>query len=285
MLSKLLLTALLIASTFVTLAAQSRGPARGTLVLTGGEFGEGVAQRFVALAGGPETEVVYIPSASSGLKFPSGFIYEPPDADIPAANTKEFELELAKLLGVKRVIVLHTKSRQTADSEAFVAPLKRAKAVWLGPGNAGRYVNFFAGTRTEHEIKAVLERGGVVGGNSAGAIIPGSFIVRGRPDKPVLMAKGRERGFGFLRNVVVNPHLTEAKRENELVNVLDAHPELLGIGIDEKAAIVVQGDQFEVIGEGRVAIYDDKKYDRNWYYWLAPGDKFDLRSRTKISKQ
>jgi cyanophycinase len=119
----------------------------------------------------------------------------------------------------------------------------------------------------------------VVGGSSAGAIIQGSYTVRGRPDKPLLMAKGHERGFGFLKNVTINPHLTEQKRETELVNVIDAYPQLLGIGLDEKAALVVSGDRFEVIGEGRIAIYDNQKHGGSWWYWLKPGDKFDLRTR------
>ena len=55
----------------------------------------------------------------------------------------------------------------------------------------------------------------------------------------------------FLKNVAINPHLTEAKRDAELVNVLDIYPHLLGIGLDEKAALVVTGDRFEVIGEGK----------------------------------
>src|SRR5918994_5120559 len=96
------------------------------------------------------------------------------------------------------------------------------------------------------------------------------------------MAKGSERGFAFLKNVAVNPHLSEAMRQNELVTILDAHPKLLGIGIDEKAWIQVKGDRFEVFGKGRVAIYDNKKYDRNWYYWLSPGDQFDLRTRKAL---
>jgi cyanophycinase len=94
------------------------------------------------------------------------------------------------------------------------------------------------------------------------------------------MAKGHERGFAFLKNVAVNPHLTEAKRDAERVNVVDAHPELLGIGIDEKAALLVNGDRFEVIGEGRVAIYDNKKHGSTWYYWLIPGTVFNLRTRS-----
>jgi cyanophycinase len=187
------------------------------------------------------------------------------------------------MFGVKRIRVLHTRSRETANTEAFVVPLRKANGVWLGPGNAGRLANAYLDTLTYREIQAVLDRGGVVGGNSAGSIIQGSFIVRGRPDKPLLMAHGHERGFGFIKNVAIDPHLSEAKREAELVNVVDVHPELLGIGIDEKAAIVVQADRFEVIGDGRVAIYDNQKHGDAWYYWLTPGDEFDLRSRTRRS--
>jgi cyanophycinase len=264
-------------------AQTSRGLAKGALVLTGGDFGKGVLERFVALAGGPEASVVYIPTASSGLKLPSGFIYLPPNDDTPAANTRDFEQELARMFGVRKVTVLHTRSRQTADTESFVAPLKQARGVWLGPGNAGRLATTYLDTFVQRELNAVLARGGVIGGNSAGAIIQGSYIVRGRSDKPLLMAKGHERGFGWLQNVAVNPHLTEAKREAELVNVLDVYPHLLGIGLDEKAAVVVQGDRCEVIGEGRIAIYDNQKHNDNWYYWLTPGALFDLRTRSVLA--
>jgi cyanophycinase len=264
----------------VLTAQTSGGPKRGALVLTGGEFGQGVLERFVALAGGPDNNFVYIPTAASSLRLPSGFIYEPADGDVPAANTREFEQELARMFGVRRITVLHTRDRKTADSADFVAPLRAASGVWLSSGNAGRLAAAYLDTRTQRALEALLARGGVVGGNSAGAIILGSYTVRGRPDKPLLMAKGHERGFGFLRRVAVNPHLTEAKRDAELVNVLDAHPELLGIGIDEQAALVVTGDRFEVIGTGRVAIYDNKKHGGTWYYWLKPGDTFDLRTRT-----
>ena len=267
-----------------TLFAQvASGPARGNLVITGGgDLSKNMIDRFVALAGGPDANFVYVPTAASSLRLPSGFIYDPPDSDTPAANTQAFADELAKMFGVKHVTVLHSRNRKTANSEAFVAPLRKANGVWLSSGNSGRLADAYLDTLTQKEISAVLERGGVVGGNSAGAIIQGSYTVRGRPDKPLLMAKGHERGFGFLRNVAINPHLTEAKREAELVNVLDTYPKLLGIGIDEKAALIVAGDRFEVIGAGRVAIYDNKKHGGNWYFWLKPGDRFDLRTRTVI---
>jgi cyanophycinase len=263
---------------------------RGTLIISGAagtsreSFGTGVLERFVALAGGPDSTFVYIPTASSGIKLDSGFIYTPPDSDTPAANTSDFELELAKIFGVKKITILHTRSRRTADSETFVAQLRQARGVWISGGNSGRLANTYIGTLTLKEIKRVMERGGVVGGNSAGAIIQGSFIVRGRPDKPVLMAKGHDRGFGFLKNTVINPHLITNKREDELVNVVDAHPELLGIGIDEKTAILVQGNQFQVLGDSKVAIYDNRKHENKWYYWLTPGTVFDLQRRAVVNK-
>jgi len=274
------------------LALRAEGVGRkGALILSGGggtsreSFGKGVLEQFVALAGGPGANFVFIPTASSGLKLDSGLIYEPPDTDEPAANTEEFERALAEMYGVGRITILHTRSRATANSESFVAALRRADGVWLSGGNAGRLAGAYLGTRTQKEIKAVFERGGVVGGNSAGAIIMGSFVVRGIPGKPVLMAKGHERGFGFLKRVAINPHLITAKREDELVNVVDAHPELLGIGIDERAAILVQGSEFRVLGDSKVAIYDDRRHENRWYYWLTPGTVFDLRTRAVLTQK
>lgn len=277
----------LFSSNHLALPAYGCGP-RGNLIISGAagtsraSFGTGVLERFVSLAGGPGANFIYIPTASSGIKLDDGFIYTPPDTDSPADNTREFEQELARMFGVKRITILHTRSRKTADSESFVATLRRANGVWISGGNSGRLADAYLGTRTQREISAVFERGGVVGGNSAGAIIQGSFIVRGRPDKPVLMARGHERGFAFLKKVVINPHLIAAKREDELVNVVDAHPELLGIGIDERAAIIIHDGQFQVLGDSKVAIYDDRKHENRWYYWLGTGAVFDLCTRSVV---
>jgi cyanophycinase len=264
---------------------------KGALIVSGAaglsreSFGTGVLERFVSLAGGPNSNFVYIPTASSGIKLDNGFIYTPPDDDTPAENTKAFETELAKMFGVAHITVLHTRNRQTANNETFLAVLRKANGVWISGGNSGRLVDAYLGTRAEKELKAVFERGGVVGGNSAGAIIQGSFIVRGRPDKPVLMASGHTRGFGWLKNIAINPHLITAQRETELINVVDAHPELLGVGIDEKTAMVVQGNQFEVLGDSKIAIYDNQKHDNHWYYWITPGTVFDLNTRAVVKRR
>ena len=74
-------------------------------------------------------------------------------------------------------------------------------------------------------------------------------------------------------------HILPRCRSNDLAAVIAAHPDLLGIGIDESTAIVVHGDKFEIIGKSKVGIYDDKEHDGKKYYFLSSGQKFDLKKR------
>jgi len=263
-------------------AQRSSGPAKGTLILDGGGTTAIVRDRFVSLAGGEKARVVVIPTGVSALRFGEKNTNLDPDWSRDRPEWLAYEAYLKQWLGTENVTVIHTRDRKVADSEDFVRPLRTATGVFLSAGNAGRHAEAYLDTRTQKELEALLARGGVIFGSSAGAIIQGSYTVRGRPDKPLLMAAGHERGFGFLRNVAINPHLTQAKRENELINVVDAHPEILGIGIDEDAALVVRGSRFEVIGAGRVAIYDNQRREGSWYYWLKPGDQFNLETWTRI---
>jgi cyanophycinase len=98
------------------------------------------------------------------------------------------------------------------------------------------------------------------------------------------MAKGHEEGFGYLKNVAIDQHLLSRDREADLLPVIEAHPELLGIGLDELAAIVVRGDEFEVIGQSKVAIYDGEDHGCKRYYFLSVGDRFNLKTRTPLGE-
>ena len=125
-----------------------------------------------------------------------------------------------------------------------------------------------------------MDRGGVIAGTSAGATIIGSYLVRGaREGNQIMMAKGYEEGFGLLRSVAIDQHLIKRNRVKDLVQVMDAHPELLGVGIDESTAIEVTGDRFKVLGESKVAIYEHGKP----YYFLERGARFHLAQRKPIT--
>jgi len=260
------------ASTTVSSTPQAIQPVAGHLLIVGGgQLGPEITQRFVALAGGPDALIVVIPTA---------------DEREPAANA--IEQSFLYRAGARSLTLLHTRDRVIADAESFVAPLQKARGVWIVGGRQWRLVDAYLNTRTQKELLALLDRGGVIGGTSAGATIQGSYLVRGaREGNTIMMAKGYEEGFGFLRSVAVDQHLIRRKREDDLLTVIDSHPELLGIGIDESTAIVVQGDRFDVIGESKVAIYDHdfgKGLDGKRYYFLSPGVTFDLKTRKVVPR-
>ena len=249
-------------------ALSSSGPDQGALVIVGGgAVGPEIVARFIALAGGPESEFVVIPTASMTEQ----------------VDTKRAGDRFARMFGVKNVTVLHTRDRAEADTEEFVAPLKKAKGVWYDGGRQWRLVDSYLNTRTQRELEAVLARGGVIGGSSAGATIQGSYLVRGaREGNQIMMAKGYEQGFGHLKGVAIDQHIIPRHREQDLVAVIEAHPELLGLGIDEGTAVVVQGNHFEVIGKSVVGIYDGADHDGKRYYFLNKGEQFDLKERRRL---
>ncbi|MDZ4797597.1 MAG: cyanophycinase [Bryobacteraceae bacterium] len=262
---------LLLAATLAVpfLMPAASGPAKGALIVVGGgEVGTEIAQRFIELAGGSDAPIVVIPTAAETDSIPN---------PVPAFLRKA---------GATNITVLHTRDPKLADTAEFVAPLRNAKAVWFNGGRQWRLVDAYMGTRTEREIRNVLERGGVIAGSSAGATIQGSYLVRGaREGNSQMMAPGYEKGFGYLQGVAVDQHLITRKREKDMLQVIDKHPELLGIGLDEGTAIVVHGDVAEVIGVSRMAVYDPKykpQTDGPRYYWLQSGDRFNLRTRTRV---
>jgi cyanophycinase len=67
-----------------------------------------------------------------------------------------------------------------------------------------------------------------------------------------------------------------------MAEVIAAYPALLGVGLYESTAIIVQGDKFEVIGDGKVAITDGKERDGKKYYLLSAGERYDLKTRAKL---
>src|ERR1039458_132362 len=252
-------------------AAASHGPKRGYLLITGGMTRRADYERFITMAGGANARIVVIPTA---------MIVSPPSA----ADLEKFCTNPATFGGT-HCNVLHTTDRAVADSEAFVDPLKSATGVWLQGGRQWRLADAGLCTRTVREMFSLLNRGGVVGGASAGASIQASYLVRGQSspdDNKVMMAKGHETGFGFFTNVAIDQHVDARERENDLAVVIKTHPELLGIGLDQGTSITVHADTVTVNGLGRVAVWDGKDHDGKGYRQLHAGDTLDTVTRVAV---
>jgi len=253
------------------------GPAHGALVIQGGgsDVGTGIFETFINKAGGLGAKIVVVPTAG-GNKNPDGSWKEYKEDEVLAPWKER---------GASNVHMLHTHDPKVADSEEFAKVLRDAKAVWFVGGRQWNIVDSYANTLTLREFQKVLERGGVIGGSSAGATIQGDYLVRGAvAGSEIVMAPEPEHqhGFAFLRKVAIDQHINTRNRWDDLIPVIKKYPNLLGIGLSEGTAIVVTGDRFQVIGKWKVAIHDNTHLYQPWekpYYVLSPGDVYNMKTR------
>lgn len=255
------------------------GPSSGTLVIMGGGStnGTNIIERFIELGGGSENGKFVIVPTAGGNRDADGKLIE---------RKEEHILRSWAARGLKHVRMLHTADPKEADTDAFVAPLLDATAVWFTGGRQWNIVDSYANTRTYREFHGVLKRGGVIGGSSAGATIQGQYLVRGDTSGPnVMMTEepDHQNGFAFLNKSAIDQHINTRNRWDDLIPVIEAFPALLGIGLSEGTAIVVTGDTFEVIGKWKVAVHDNTRLYQPWekpYYVLSPGDVYNMNTRS-----
>ncbi len=219
---------------FRLMAADAVRPISGNLVICGGgDLPDSVQNAFFALAGGKQAKFVVIPTASES-------------ADEPASA---MELEPWQSLGAQHISRLHTRDRAQADQESFCAPLREATAVWIGGGDQVRLAEAYLGTAVERELNALLERGGTIGGTSAGAAIMSRVMIAGGNPRPELAT-----GFDLLPGAIVDQHFLARNRATRLWRALDQNPGCFGVGIDEATALVVQGRTMTVVGNSFVTL-------------------------------
>ena len=253
------------------------GPPNGTLLIAGGGVRDAaIYERFIELGGGAEDgRFIIVPTAGGN---------HGRDGDVRDYDEDQV-LRGWRARGVQNVSMLHTHDPAVSDTEAFVADLKQATAVWFNGGRQWNIVDSYAGTRTYNEFHKVLERGGVVGGSSAGATILGEYLVRGDTRGSGIVMTDEENhqlGFEFIRKVAIDQHINTRNRWDHIIPLIEQQPHLLGIGLSEDTAIIVTGDKFEVMGDWMVAVHDNTRAYQPWekpYFVLAPGDMYDMRAR------
>lgn len=239
----------------------------GALVICGGgRLPEQLPQKFLELAGGRRARIVVITTASRY-------------ADSPAI---EGRLEFWREQAIAALDVLHTRSREVADSPGFSEPLAQATGVWFVGGDQNKLAAVYLGTKTQQRLEEVLQRGGVIGGTSAGAAIMSPVMIAGGRDEPRLGS-----GLGFLAGTIVDQHFLKRRRQPRLLKAVCARPGHLGLGIDEGTAVVVQGTTLQVLGESEVVVCRptlsaDQPPETSI---LKPGDRVDLQELCGVVRE
>lgn len=260
-------------------------PARGQLVLIGGGSKPvQVMKKFVELAGGQEAAIVVFPTASA------------------EADTGDYYRELFGELGCTRVSVAEVHSQADADDPELAQVVREAGGIWFAGGDQSRITDALNGTVVGASVREAFDRGGVVGGTSAGTACQSGLMITGEGDFSVLTADNVElvEGLGLFAGVVVDQHFLARSRHNRLISVVLEHPELLGVGVDEATAVWVRSDgTFQVLGDGWVVVYDasDAEVRRAprgddgtalgvhglVTHVLLPGEVFDVNERTVVT--
>jgi cyanophycinase len=239
----------------------------GSLVIVGGGgLPDVVKDRFLQLAGGKKARLVIIPTASAKADY------------IPQKDLKSYVFWHSQ--DVESVELLHTHSREQANNPAFVKPLTKATGVWLCGGDQSVLLKAYDKTLVKDELlNLLLKRNGVIGGTSAGASAMSTVMITGGYREAMVGS-----GFGLLPDVVIDQHFQNRNRQARLLSVLAHHPELLGLGIDEQTAVVIQGHKLTVLGNANVQLYPPStRPDPSLMQLLKNGEEVDLNRVLKAA--
>ncbi|MBA3277059.1 MAG: cyanophycinase [Chloroflexia bacterium] len=260
---------------------------RGVLMPIGGaedKFDDKIIlSTFVQLAGGKSARIAIVPTASS----------------IEMAGHRYKAIFLG--MGVESAEVVYIGSRDDANSEQVTDHIRDATGIFMTGGNQMRLSAMIGGTRFEQVVRTANEQGVIVAGTSAGASILSAHMVAlgASGGTPKLRMAQMVAGFGLISNVIIDQHFRQRDRIGRLLSLVASNPGLLGIGIDEDtAAIIDDQDVIEVIGRHSVTIVDGSEIFSDIFqvkaygeitvsnarlHLLTPGRRFDMKTRALIA--
>ncbi|PKK93983.1 MAG: cyanophycinase [Tenericutes bacterium HGW-Tenericutes-6] len=274
--------------------------AKGTLIPIGGNEDKGIEKsenytlefiqdgilfHIVKEAGGTNSKIIVIPTASS-IQEEVGNNY------LRAFNT----------LGCKNVRVLSINSVEEAESEENIKALEECDAVMFSGGDQSRIVQHIGNTKFHQILINRYENEKfVIAGTSAGAMcMSKEMIAGGNITEAIVRGSTKfKKGMGFIPELIIDTHFIKRGRFGRLAEAVAAFPKLVGLGLAENTGVIIKNDIFTVIGSGMAILFDPSWLTHNYreiledelplsvtdlkVHILSFGDKFDLKTRsTKI---
>jgi len=200
-------------------------------------------------------------------------------------------------LGVGELVELYVEDRAETHDPELLKVLDDAAGVFFTGGDQLRLSSQIGDTEIERRIRAIRERGGVIAGTSAGAsVMSETMLVKGTSGESYRIGDlHMAPGLGLVRDAIIDQHFAERGRFGRLLGAVAHNPRVLGLGIDEDTAMIVDGDKFEVIGTGAVYAVDAEGVTHSniaaerrerplslfdvRVHVLSSGDSFDMKTR------
>jgi cyanophycinase len=249
---------LIVALTAMSLApacsqALPAGPKGRLFIVGGGDRDEPLMRRYVELAKGFGTGRIVIFTMASG---------------VPLEVGPELVAEFRNY-GVKDV-AYYQLTRDEAMNADSAKILDGVSAIWFAGGDQARLTAALLDTPIHARMLELYAEGCLIGGTSAGAAVMSEVMITGDEKRTTEENANWQtietdnvvhvRGFGFVKNAIIDQHFLVRRRHNRLISLVLEDPALLGAGIDESTAILVRPDgKWEVLGESQVFVVDARK--------------------------
>ena len=272
--------------------------AKGTLIPIGGnedkgneanelytmEFiDEGILFHVVKEAGGKDSKIVVIPTASS----------------IPVEVGENYISAFSKL-GCTNVSVLDIRSKKDSELQSSIDLISSANCIMFSGGDQSKITDRIGGTRIHKIIvdRFKNETGFVVAGTSAGAMAMANEMIAGGSATEAFIkgAVTMYKGLGLIPELIIDTHFIRRGRFGRQSEAVAKHPNLLGIGLAEDTGMIIKnGNNCTIIGSGMVIVFDGRKLTHNnekvlqegtpmtmanlIVHVLSNGDQYDIKNR------
>jgi cyanophycinase len=271
----------------------SRRAAQGPVMPIGGaeetEPGGEILERFIDLAGGTNARIAIIPTAS----------------DDPQRSGEGYAT-LFREMGAKEADWLRVERREDANAEEALSLLREATGIYITGGDQARLVRLLVGTLVMECIRMRNADGVIVAGTSAGASILSALMMAGGTgvggdSNGSAARKGMVdvvAGFGLLQDIIIDQHFSQRGRMGRLLSVFAGTPGLIGLGLDEDTAVLIdRKGTLEALGSNMVTIVDGRNTNSDYFereagevltitgsslHVLAGGRQFDVDARQAI---
>ena len=285
----------------------------GSLLMVGGALrgdNDAVYEEFIRLAGGTEKAKIGITPVASGSphKYTQLFI-----EDMTSRGLSESQVKLIPI-AIKddsRTDEIDESSwYNNASDEILASEIKEYTGIWFVGGDQLRITqalldNSGNNTPVLESIWSVYQKGGVIGGTSAGAAIMSEIMIAGGDSYGALTLGHTDefddstldyqdqgglvitKGLGFFKEGIIDQHFDRKGRLGRLIVTGYEHKEEypINFGIEENTALIytsednklsVKGENGVVVVDLREAIKENKEYRGIRISYLEPNDAFNL---------
>jgi cyanophycinase len=246
----------------------------------------GILNAFFKSAGGKMATIGIIPCASQEPSVVGDRYYQ-----------------IFKGMGAPQVQILDIRQPKECDEDRWLKILDNCTGVFITGGDQLRLRDLIGSSKFINTIKHRIAVGDLVmAGTSAGAAIVGEKMISGGSsgESPNQSLVDLTTGLGIFPELLVDQHFHNRNRMARLMSAIAAHPDKLGIGIDEDTCAAFDRDgTFEVLGKGTITVIDPGKLTHRNYlkagensplslhnltvHILSQGDRYDYQQRHVVS--